>query len=289
VRLFRGRGDARGSWGGPAVRESLVPEMFARHLQSPNEADWFGVYNVIDTWCSWGCVDIDTDDFDLAQSIKYALAFKNVTAWVEQTTRGYHVWVFPAKSLVDASTMRRALTAACRVANYVPREVFPKQDKATGGMVGNYVRLPLNGSHADEPPRDCRWFVHPNISLKEMDDNRAETADLMRVASYLPPSPQAVDVPVDFEAGMEVDSDIRQIGGTPFHIWSYGPRHGHDRSSTLARLAHELAERDVKPNLALAIVASADNRWGKGFADRGESGVAILKRIITNAYVKRGA
>ena len=70
VQLFRGRGDAFGTWAGGAVRERVTPDMFERHLLSTNPEDWFGVYNVIGERCSWGCVDIDTDDVVLAYNIQ---------------------------------------------------------------------------------------------------------------------------------------------------------------------------------------------------------------------------
>jgi hypothetical protein len=95
-----------------------------------------------------------------------------------------------------------------------------------------------------------------------------------------------VDNVVDLQRGLEVAPIVTQLGGTVSRIWHEGPKYGHDRSSTLARLAHELRERDVDRDLALQIVAAADDRWGKGFADRGESGVRVLNKIIENAYAR---
>lgn len=282
VRLFRGRSDAYGSWAGGCVRERLTPEHFQRHLFSHDPGDWIGVYNVVDNRCSWGCVDIDVNNQTLALNIRAALEARDVPSWIERTTRGYHVWVFPADGLVDAATMRRALIAACKVVDYDPKEVFPKQTKAVGAMLGNYVRLPLNGSHANPQPPDCRRFLHP-VTLMEMDMDRAETVDLRAIAALVT-LPQEVDKPVDIQMGLEVAPIVNTLGGVVARIWHDGPRFGHDRSSTLARLAHELHERDVDRDVAFQIVASADDRWGKGFAQRGEPGLRVLNKIIENAW-----
>ena len=280
LHLFRGRGDAYGTWAGGAVRERVTPEMFERHLLSTNPEDWFGVYNVIGDQCSWGCVDIDTDDLALAHNIQGSLERQDVPAWVEKTTRGYHVWVFPDKPLIDAHTMRQALTAACRVVGYSPKEIFPKQIRVTLGQLGNYVRLPYNGALAGHP--DTRRFID-GVMLRQLDEDRAHWYDLERLAAWLP-RPQPVDISVDIEAGVEYEETIQQVGGPAYRIWRDGPRYGHDRSTTLYQLAHRLREADVEPGVALGVVASADQRWGKRFADRGPQGEDILRNIITRTY-----
>lgn len=290
MRLFRGRGDAYGSWQGPrAVREPLTPEMFARHLASTEEADWIGVYNVIGDRCSWGCVDIDTKDLSLAHNVQLALWRKDIPGWVEATTRGYHVWVFPDEPLVQAATMRRALTAACLAVGYSPKEVFPKQTKVTGAGLGNWVRLPYNGweGSGEHSPRMFLEHMEAVIPLWEflarIDNDRARTSALEAVASLLPAS-RLVDVSVDYATGLEVEPYMRQLGGTPYRLWRDGPRHGHDRSSTLAHLAYCLAEAGTTASEALTIVTSADERWGKGYLHRGEPGEVILHKLIETAY-----
>lgn len=283
VRLFRGRADAYGSWAGGCIRKPLTEGMFERHLFSHDPNEWFGVYNVIGRRCSWGVVDIDnTTDSALAMKIRNALAEVSIPAWVERTAHGFHTWVFPAEQLIEARTMRRALTAACHAVDYRPKEVFPKQDHALGHMLGNYVRLPLNGSHANPAPGDCRRFIHPGVTLQEMDIDRASTSALEHAASYLP-DPQPVDHPVNIQEGVEFEPELYRIGGKVLSLWRDGPKYGHDRSGTLVWLAHELHERDVEPSVAFAIVSSADRRWGK-YSNRGEAGETLLRKIITEAY-----
>jgi hypothetical protein len=286
MKLFRGRGDVYGAWHGESVKKRLLPEMFQTHLCSPDEADWFGVYNVVDTRCSWGCVDIDVDDRPLANNVRTALQVREIPGWVERTTRGFHVWVFPHEALIDASTMRRALTAACRAIGYSPKEVFPKQDKALGGRIGNYVRLPYNGvlSAGHHVPR--AFMEHGFYEqLAVMHARRTPTFVLERLAATLPvPSSQDVHFSVDIETGVEVQDVITEIGGLAYRVWRDGPLDGSDRSNTLAKLAHLLAEGDVPPEVAYTVVASADQRWGKRFLDRGAAGTEIIAKIVRNAY-----
>lgn len=294
VRLFRGRSDAYGSWAGPrAVREQLTPEHFERHLTSDSEEDWIGTYNVIGQSCSWGCVDIDIDDLTLATNVRMALWRKDVPSWIEKTTRGYHVWVFPAGDLVDADTMRRALTAACHVIGYTPKEVFPKQTKVSAAGLGNWVRLPYNGWYSDQG-HDSRRFIehvdfidhHPDAFvalLQRIDSDRAMPWDLENLAK-LAPARQQGHVDIHLDRGLDVEPLVQSLGGVIQRLWRDGPRFGHDRSSTLARLAHECHDRDVGADDAFAIVVTADDRWGKGFLDRGEGGIEIIRRIIENAY-----
>jgi hypothetical protein len=292
VRLFRGRGDARGSWSGPAVREPLTPAHFERHLRSPDEDDWFGVYNVIGSMCSWGCIDIDTDDYALALNLRNAMHAKGVPGWVEQTARGYHVWVFPFDGLVSASTMRRALRAVCAAVDYRPKEIFPKQDQVRAPGLGNFVRLPFNGLLANPrthtprlmagwPLRACEGALRG--FLTDMDKARVLTSTLEDLAALVP-CPQPVDISVDFQAGVEVEEIVGQLSALARHIWYHGPLQGNDRSTTFVRLAREMAEADINPSDAFAVLRSCDERWGKHFLDRGPAGEAIVQRILAKAY-----
>jgi hypothetical protein len=243
------------------------------------------VYNVIADLCAWGVVDIDFDDVGLASRIGGELRRHDIPAWVEQTTHGYHVWVFPAR-LVRAETMRRALIAACLAVEYQPKEVFPKQIKATTTNPGNYVRLPLNGAMANPRPRDCRRFLHPNATLGDMDRQRAPGPALAALAQQVTLlRPQAVDISVDTQGGLDVLWDVERIGGAIHAMWRDGPHSGNDRSTTLVRLAHRLREADVDTQLAFNVVRSADQRWGK-FHERGEAGTVELVKIVSQAYAK---
>jgi hypothetical protein len=77
---------------------------------------------------------------------------------------------------------------------------------------------------------------------------------------------------------------VDNLQGLAYTIWRDGPLPGSDRSTILVHLARLLAEQDMHPQDALAVLADADRRWGKGFLDRGSAGELIMRRIIDKAY-----
>lgn len=263
--LFRGRGDAYGSWEGGCVREKVNEDTFLRHLTGEEKV---GIYPCVPngdvTICAWGCSDIDVDDLDAARNLQTALLMKNVYSWVEKTRKGYHVWVF-ATVPVKAATMRRALLAAHEACNYPAKEVNPKQEN-TGTKLGNYVRLPYPGELTE--PCAERFVLDGEENRMELAQfvsralaNRATPDTLESVAQmYRPPVMRSVafDAPID-----EVAPLLKRIPALPFIIWRDGPIEGGDRSTTLYRLAHRLSETDLSPTEAFSIVRNADMRWGK--------------------------
>jgi len=179
IKLFRGRGDAIGTWEGGSIRTELDRSDFANHLKSTYQDEWIGVYpHLGDRGVSWGCIDIDGKDFQkedhtdadvlgvnwvhdwarmltLAHNIQAVLDYKHVYAHIEQTRNGYHLWVFPEAGIVPAAYMRRALMAACKACRYDPKEVNPKQETLNPDKpFGNYVRLPYYGALANGTPID---------------------------------------------------------------------------------------------------------------------------------------
>jgi hypothetical protein len=312
ISLFRGRGDCYGTWEGGCNREPLTRKHFEQHLA---EGPYIGVYPLITDKVSWGCIDIDGKDhakpcpccieideygycgecregslwdwdhmFDIADKLRDVLAVKSIYAHLERTANGIHVWVFPTEPLVAAATMRRALKMACKVIGYNPKEVNPKQEKLAVTQVGNYVRLPYWGAGDGGVPAN-RYFVDGNrvpLTLRQFLDTarRTEVTDLEAVASlWVEP---VLNTTVNTEAGMEVRNLIAQVDGLAFSIWRDGPLPGSDRSTTLARLAHVLAQQGITATAAFQIVKSADERWGK-FAGRADCDEQILK-FIERAY-----
>jgi len=187
VEAFRGRSDVYGDARGFCRNEQLTVDVFERHLTSTNPEDHIGVYCMLGTECSWGCIDIDGKDFQrvvpcdnceetdehecwidgemygpssehdwermwaLARNLKTILGARQIAAHIERTKNGYHVWVFPEDPTVSAATMRRALMAACVALSYDPKEVNPKAEGPRPGTkgYGNFVRLPYGGALAD--------------------------------------------------------------------------------------------------------------------------------------------
>ena len=164
--LFRGRGDAHGTWEGGCKRELVTQDTFRNHLAG---VELVGIYPVVpmrgEPRCVWGCSDIDVDDMDSAFNLAMAFAVKGIKAWVEKTRKGYHVWVFSTKTVL-AATMRRAFLAAHQAIDYPAKEVNPKQEQIGNGL-GNYVRLPypnaFGGLSADHNYND----VHVRYMIDE--------------------------------------------------------------------------------------------------------------------------
>lgn len=286
--LFRGRGDAYGSWEGGCVRSPLTEDSFYRHL---NGDELIGVYPHVyirDGWkCVWGCTDIDVEDLDAAANIKSAFAMKNVPSWIERTRKGYHVWVFVEKgSVATTRVMRRAFLAAHQAVNYPAKEVNPKQEDPGKGY-GNYVRLPYPDGF-NEPIGANRYMLdvyeHP-LQLREFleaveDGGRASLDALQSIADmYKEPERRTV---VINDVSDDVNHILPKLNRAAFVYWQDGPIHGRDRSTTLVRLAHLLEQSGLEPTDAFAILKSADLRWGK-FHMRNDGEEQIMK-IISHVY-----
>jgi hypothetical protein len=304
IKLFRGRADVYGNFTNPcAIREPLTPDHFRRHLCSPQETDWIGVYphlgGTANQSCTWGCIDIDGKDFDhdwdamwaLATKLRTVLAVKDIYAHTERTRNGYHLWVFPDTPFVPAVHMRRALMAACKAVAYDPKEVNPKSEELAPGKVGNWVRLPYPGALSDDgwsldrgEQAVARMFVNECedfLQLPDFLDSAKYTSReaLAAIAAlWTPPVKQTFDGPPP----EDVENILPLLSGKAFTIWRDGPLEGRDRSNTLAKLAYTLAADGLQMPAAFAVVRDADRRWGK-FADRPDCDEQIM-RFIERAY-----
>lgn len=253
-----------------------------------------GVYPLTDKLeVCWGCTDLDyTDDPTQALDLATLLRTAGVNAWVEVSrSKGYHVWTF-ASEPIPAIVMRNAMLAVHQMLEIPATEVNPKQVTLEGLKgYGNYVRLPYPGA-LETPPGEVQprqSVIAPDgihrITLAEFVENatasRSTLEDYEKVAAlYIaPPPPQRVDI--DTEPELD-DTLARKLGKPAYLALKYGPRDGHDRSSSLMRLAHLCREDGVTPAEALAVVRAADLRWGK-FWNRADGDDQLL-RMVTNAY-----
>lgn len=284
VSLFRGRADVYGSWTGGCIRKPLNDDRFLYHLQGD---ELIGVYPLVpyraEWWCVWGCSDIDVDDLDAARNLEMAFRMKDIKAWVEKTRKGYHVWVF-ANTLTPAAVMRRAFLAAHQAVNYPAKEVNPKQESAGTGY-GNYVRLPyptaISGElterymlRDDDTPMPFTEFLEQAITTKA-------TLERLEAIAALWVPPRKMHVVME-EADIDVRTTLRAAGPLTYVIWRDGPLEGADRSGTLFRLACRLRDAMVEPMPALAVIKSADLRWGK-FHER-RDGMKEMVKLIERAY-----
>jgi hypothetical protein len=290
VQAFRGRGDAHGSWAGGAVKQPVTRRVFEQHL---TDGPHIGIYPLISTRTSWGCVDIDGKDFNhdwdamwtLADNLRTVLSVKHVYAHQERTANGIHLWVFPDTPLVPAAHMRRALMAACTVIGYNPKEVNPKQEDDRGGL-GNYVRLPYYGALANGTPPD-RHFVSEDKDAIDLDNalntveqNRTSAAALEELSAlWAPPAPRTFTINADTDTDASVF--VTLMSGKAYKIWQEGPLPGADRSGTLVRLAAALVASDLPSHVSFQLLKAADQRWGKYHlrADCDEQLARILERV----------
>jgi hypothetical protein len=293
VQLFRGRGDARGSWDGGCIREKVFPETFRQHLTN---GPFIGVYPSVPTphgdKCVWGCSDIDVDDLDAARNLQTAFSIKSITSWVEKTRKGYHVWVF-CNELVDASTMRRAFLAAHQAINYPAKEVNPKQESVGSGY-GNYVRLPYYGWANGMPenryildeknnPMDLEVFVDFAITTIATPDKLQSIAELWKP----PAKPSFVN---DIDTPQSVAELLNRATPIAYVMWRDGPINNQDRSSALWRMTCFLRDSGMEASAALKIALSADQRWGKFYLrpDGEEMIIKLVERCYNVVFGEHG-
>lgn len=279
ARLFEGRIDAVGGENG--LCERVAEPTWEKHVQRIKkhlEGDPMGVYPLVytppDMWrVHWGCVDFDEGieaSWIHARNLHAMLQHLGVAAWIELSrSKGCHVWVF-ADAWVPAETMRHALWGVTDSVKAPTREVNPKQTmlRNTEGL-GNYLRLPYPGGW-EATGRRC--MVDPADGSVIGTEEFLEAAWATRVTEpqleelltfYTPPKkPRPPIVPHTYEARTPSSG----MGRLSRHIYTNGPKAGHDRSSTLWALANSLHEDGLPYGEALDYLYEADRAWGKHIA-----------------------
>ncbi len=306
VELFRGNEDYYGANEGACIEATHDwPQVAEWHLTG--EIEPIGVYPAVpdgtNTWCRWGCVDFDegwSDSFRHARNLRAVLGEFAIRGWIERSrSKGYHVWVF-LEYEAYATTVRRALLAACQIADAPTKEINPKQDHLTLGKVGNYVRLPYPGCLApgavaterqsmvrsdDGTPIELSEFVEDAWDQRDLPEDLVELVGL-----YTPPK---VLVPERNWKSLE-GSVYERMLPLARTIYNQGPREdqpitdadGYDngRSSRLWKLAcllREGAQHSVDE--AIQLVREADARWGK-FSERGADGDRYIEHLVAKAW-----
>lgn len=277
------------SWGFDLESEYL--DRIAAHLEGSNP---MGVYPLTDDlMVRWGCTDLDyVEDPTDALNMATMLTTAGVNGWVEVSrSKGFHVWTF-ATEPIPANTMRNALLAVHQLLEIPATEVNPKQTSLEGLKgYGNYVRLPYPGAASTGWTSNERQMVfitghHPDkLPLADFVDValefRSEPAAYERLASAYIAPPPPTQVRIDAEPAIS-GAIIASMSRGTYLAFRYGPREGHDRSSSLMRLAYLCKEDGLTPAETLAALRDADLRWGK-FYDRAD-GEDQLIRMVTNAH-----
>jgi hypothetical protein len=302
--LFAGNGTAYGTEDGGCVRSAPTLDILNDHLFG---SKWIGIYpcdrdQAGDLYCKWGCVDYDEGDevsFEKAKRLIFALRAIGIPAYPERSrSKGWHVWVFAAEPVL-AATMRRALLAACQVAQAESKEVNPKSEELPEGSLGNYVRLP----YPCGPKNEGRRMVYSQVDSGEWFDSNEDRGiwspmpleDFLQRVQLASPARlevaaarwrQPPTVPLS-TVGLSQDEDepealLRLLPGLAYTIWKEGPLDGADRSSTLLRFAREVHAYGFTPEQAFQLLCSADRRWGKYLARPG--GEREIEKIVRRFY-----
>lgn len=281
IDLFKGRGDAYGTWEGGSVKAGVGYSTFAKHLYGE---ELVGIYPLVDdSTVMWGCTDIDVDEIDLAINIKTAFQIKGIQSFIEKTRRGYHVWVF-ANEWIPAPIMRRAFLSAHEVVKVPAKEVNPKQEEATG--LGNYVRLPYPNGMNEMP--ENRYMLSEQtlepMTLKEFLDKAVDartSINLLRPLAELHKPRRKVTLDVT-SVRQDVQEALDYVSPYIATIWRNGPVGTLDRSNILCMMVHKMREYGTPMNYAYTILVDADKRWGK-FHNRPDA-VEQLVKIVEDIY-----
>ena len=140
------------------VRKPLTASLVESHLLGRIT---LGAYALNpDSRARWLCYDADSGvSWTYLQAMALALLSDGVPAYLEQSRRGGHLWLFlpttPPVSGASARQFGRQLLQTHHVENV---ELFPKQDRLTTGP-GSLVRLPL-GRHRKDGRR--YHFIQPD-------------------------------------------------------------------------------------------------------------------------------
>jgi hypothetical protein len=281
IDLFKGRGDAYGTWEGGSVKASVGYSTFAKHLYGE---ELVGIYPLVDdSTVMWGCTDIDVDEIDLAINIKTAFQIKGIQSFIEKTRRGYHVWVF-ADEWIPAPIMRRAFLSAHEVVKVPAKEVNPKQEEATG--LGNYVRLPYPNGMNEMP--ENRYMLSEQtlepMTLKEFLEKAVDartSINLLRPLAELHKPRRKVTLDVN-SVRQDVQEALDYVSPYIATVWRNGPVGDLDRSNILCMMVHKMREYGTPMNYAYTILVDADKRWGK-FHNRPDA-VEQLVKIVEDIY-----
>lgn len=309
--LFRGRLDAYGTdYGGcDKVTDEVLgviggtEEEYRRRMSNHLAGtEPFGIYPRVEltpsdldrsnpgAYVRWGCTDLDyTDNPAAAKNIARTLHHFGINAWVETSrSKGFHVWTF-SYEWVPAETMRNALLAVHQILDIRPTEVNPKSVHGGATGIGNYVRIPypgyLAGDRGDfrQTVQDLAVFkpLPLDVFVEAAISKRSSNLQYQKLASrYVPPAPKS-NVAIGAVLA-DMKSITTKLNKEGFFAFEYGPRDGHDRSDSLARLAHNCRESNLTPSEAYAIVQDADARWGK-FSERPDC-EEQLEKLVRNAY-----
>jgi hypothetical protein len=123
-----------------AIKRPLTLPMVEAHLLGKHTIGAYALDG--QSQARWLCFDADEDEaWQGLVSLAATLAARGVPAYLEQSRRGGHLWLFFAQAIAgrDARRLGRSWLSSPALASV---EIYPKQDELRTG-VGSLVRLPL--------------------------------------------------------------------------------------------------------------------------------------------------
>lgn len=244
----------------------------------------------------WGCVDFDEGDRDSlvhACNLVRVLQHFDITSWIEKSrSKGYHVWVF-LQDWTYAATVRRALLAACQIAQAPTKEINPKQETLAEDAVGNYVRLPYppdttdgrrqvwTGDYTDP---DSLLPMARNVFALDAWQTRVDAPKLETLGKLWQPPVLNVSKTFGSASPPPGRPAERRLSGLAYKMYQEGPLSGtEDRSAWLWSFARELTQCDITSSEAREFLYSAHDHHAPKWAQRADGGRPQLDRMLAKA------
>jgi hypothetical protein len=123
-----------------AVQKKDGSDLLRRHLEGDLTCGWYALGP--DNSVRWTALDADEEDgLVTLQHVWEVLIDLNIAAYLEDSRRGGHLWVFVEP--LAAFVMRTLLKQVLDQLEVDEVEIYPRQDELTDGGVGSLVRGPL--------------------------------------------------------------------------------------------------------------------------------------------------
>lgn len=181
--VFTGRVDAYGthdratgrSW---CVKHRVTRRTMLDHLTGKQP---YGIYLLTGTKTNAVVADFDTDDMNPVVDCHHAFVNYDVQSYVERSkSKGYHLWVFLARTGVSAAKARALMFHALAEIDHPATEVFPKQDQIeTNRQLGNFINAPLFGGYV---PHGRTVFLNPQDGWRPHTDQWQVLESIRRVS-----------------------------------------------------------------------------------------------------------
>ena len=153
------------------IREPLTVELVREHLDGKRGIGAIPIDEA--NMCSFGAIDIDDYDLDLAALYSKISRLKLPLITCRSKSGGAHLFMFMSEKIA-ASEMRDKLSEFAAALGWGTCEIFPKQEilKTHRGDVGSFINLPYFGEYT------TRYALSKNNSSLSLDEflDKAEKA-----------------------------------------------------------------------------------------------------------------